>query len=65
MEIVASNAYLAVFGAGTVIGATSTYFLLKCLKKPPNEVWKPGMEERFEVKFNPFQRRDLKNAFLV
>jgi membrane protein YqaA with SNARE-associated domain len=45
MEIVASNAYLAVFGAGTVIGATSTYFLLKFLKKPPNEVWKPGMEE--------------------
>ncbi|RZB39776.1 peptidyl-tRNA hydrolase 2, mitochondrial, partial [Asbolus verrucosus] len=48
MGIIASNAYLAIFSAGTVIGATSTYFLLKFMKKSNQEIWKAGMEERFE-----------------
>ncbi|XP_044261394.1 peptidyl-tRNA hydrolase 2, mitochondrial-like [Tribolium madens] len=50
MGIISSNAYLAVFSAGTLIGATSTYILLKYLRKLPvnNNIWKPGMEERFE-----------------
>ncbi|KAJ3652526.1 hypothetical protein Zmor_018482 [Zophobas morio] len=50
MGIIASNAYLTIFGAGALVGATSSYIFLKFLRKPPHNssIWKPGMEERFE-----------------
>ncbi|XP_050311824.1 peptidyl-tRNA hydrolase 2, mitochondrial-like isoform X2 [Anthonomus grandis grandis] len=54
MGLIASSSYLTVFGAGTFIGALSTYFLLKVrpnwhkpkVKQEP--VWSNGMEERYE-----------------
>ncbi|KAJ8973934.1 hypothetical protein NQ317_001140 [Molorchus minor] len=48
MGIIISNSYLAVFSAGTLIGATSAYFILKFRHKAKEEIWKNGMEERFE-----------------
>ncbi|XP_066148817.1 probable peptidyl-tRNA hydrolase 2 [Euwallacea fornicatus] len=57
MNLMTTNSYLAVFGAGTLIGAASTYFILKFrhqwhhkpkLKHEP--VWSNGMEERYEFR---------------
>lgn len=48
MGIIASNSYLAVFGLGTFVGASSAYFILRIKKSP--KIWKDGMEERFEVR---------------
>ncbi|KAJ8910489.1 hypothetical protein NQ315_012336 [Exocentrus adspersus] len=48
MGIIPSTSYLAVFSAGTVIGAASAYFVLKFRYKPKEEIWKNGMEERYE-----------------
>lgn len=50
MGIIASNSYLAMFSAGTVIGAASAYFTLKYRYKPKEEIWKNEMEERYEVR---------------
>lgn len=52
MGIISSNSYLAAFSAGTFIGITSAYVFLKFRFKPKEEVWKNGMEERFEVRFS-------------
>ncbi|KAJ8956066.1 hypothetical protein NQ318_016517 [Aromia moschata] len=48
MGIIASNSYLAVFSVGTLFGAASAYFVLRFRYKPKEEIWKNGMEERFE-----------------
>uniref|UniRef100_A0A6P7H9K7 peptidyl-tRNA hydrolase n=1 Tax=Diabrotica virgifera virgifera TaxID=50390 RepID=A0A6P7H9K7_DIAVI len=49
MGIIASNT-LTIFTAGTFVGmgATYAYFILRCKNKPKQEVWKNGMEERYE-----------------
>ncbi|KAF7287668.1 putative peptidyl-tRNA hydrolase 2 [Rhynchophorus ferrugineus] len=51
MSLIATTSYIAVFSAGTIIGAASTYFLIKFRYKPKNKtgpVWSNGMEERYE-----------------
>nr|CAI5819021.1 unnamed protein product [Callosobruchus analis] len=48
MAVIASTTYLAVFSAGTFIGAASAYFLIRFRHRPKNEIWKNGMEERYE-----------------
>ncbi|CAH1111779.1 unnamed protein product [Psylliodes chrysocephalus] len=50
MGTVTSSTYLTIFGAGTVLGATSVYFISKFRHKPKEEIWKNGMEERYEFK---------------
>lgn len=56
MGLIASNSYLAVFSAGTLIGAASTYYILKLRhnwhkpKVKGDPVWSNGMEERYEVR---------------
>lgn len=45
MGIVISNAYLACFGAGTLIGATSAYFICRVRRKDD-----ALPEEKFEVR---------------
>ncbi|CAG9861037.1 unnamed protein product [Phyllotreta striolata] len=47
MGIVASDPYL-IFSTGTLIGALTTYIMFKFRQKPTSDVWKSGMEERFE-----------------
>lgn len=53
MGLIPSTSYLAVFSAGTLIGAASTYFVLKLRHHKPkvkgDPVWSNGMEERYEV----------------
>jgi len=55
MGLIPSTSYLAVFSAGTLIGAASTYFVLKFRHHKPkvkrDPVWSNGMEERYEVCF--------------
>ncbi|VEN52126.1 unnamed protein product, partial [Callosobruchus maculatus] len=48
MALIGSTTYLAIFSAGTFIGAASAYFLIRFRHRPKNEIWKNGMEERYE-----------------
>ncbi|KAG5896648.1 hypothetical protein JTB14_021294 [Gonioctena quinquepunctata] len=48
MGIIASNSYVAFFGVGTVIGAAATYYITRFRYKDKEEIWKNGMEERYE-----------------
>ncbi|KAK9886416.1 hypothetical protein WA026_016695 [Henosepilachna vigintioctopunctata] len=59
MGIISSYPYIAVFSAGTLIGATSTVALLKILPKIRKKslvYWEKGQEERF--KFEPIDSKD-------
>ncbi|KAL3270691.1 hypothetical protein HHI36_021219 [Cryptolaemus montrouzieri] len=59
MGIISSSTYFAVFGAGTLIGATSTLALLRILpkiRKKPTTHWKRGQEEN--VEFDPIDSSD-------
>lgn len=47
MGIITSNSYLAALSIGTIIGASSTYFILK-FRNINQKIWEDGMEERFE-----------------
>lgn len=47
MELIVSNAYLTIFGAGTLVGAASTYIFLKFMPKA-DSFWEKGQEEKFE-----------------
>lgn len=55
MGIIASNAYLSLFSAGTLVGATSTYFLIKFRNRLKSD--EIPCEEKFEVRNCCFGRR--------
>ncbi|CAH1981664.1 unnamed protein product [Acanthoscelides obtectus] len=48
MALIPSTSYFAIFSAGTLIGAASAYFILRFRHAPNTEIWKNGMEERYE-----------------
>ncbi|CAG9814577.1 unnamed protein product [Phaedon cochleariae] len=48
MGIIASTSSLIIFSTGTLVGATSAFFLIRSRYLPKEEIWKNGTEERFE-----------------
>lgn len=53
MELALNSCYLATFGAGTLVGGLSAYFIMRSRRgatPPASTIWKPGMEENFEVR---------------
>lgn len=53
MGIIASNSYLLIFSAGTIVGAASTCIIFKLFSKKivsaKTSAWTPSMEGKFEV----------------
>lgn len=53
MGIIASNSYLLIFSAGTIVGAASTCIIFKLFSKKivpaKTTAWTPSMERKFEV----------------
>ncbi|XP_030757852.1 probable peptidyl-tRNA hydrolase 2 isoform X2 [Sitophilus oryzae] len=51
MSSLVSSSGVVLFSAGTLVGAMSTYFILRLRSKPKHKtepVWSNGMEERYE-----------------
>ncbi|CAH0548901.1 unnamed protein product [Brassicogethes aeneus] len=48
MSIIATTSGVAIFTAGTCVGAVSAIFLSKFRAKPKDQSWENGQEEKFE-----------------